>query len=39
MPDDVARAVTWVLSVGALAPFCGLILVLRFIQLVRRSQP
>ena len=34
---DVARAVTWVLSVGTLAPICGLIFVLRFIALVKRK--
>lgn len=35
-PEDVARAVTWVLSVGALAPILGLAFVLRFIALVKR---
>ncbi|WP_374651297.1 MFS transporter [Dongia sp.] len=38
LPNDVARAVTWVLSVGTLAPVCGLIFVLRFVALVRRKQ-
>lgn len=35
VPADVARAVTSVLSIGALAPFFGLLCVLRFISLVR----
>jgi len=35
-PGDVARAVTWVLSVGTLAPLCGLLFVLRFVILVKR---
>jgi MFS family permease len=35
-PADVAHAVTWVLSVGALAPMLGLVFVLRFIALVKR---
>ncbi len=35
-PADVAHAVTWVLSVGTLAPVLGLLFVLRFIALVRR---
>lgn len=34
---DVARAVTWVLGCGALAPFCGLFFVLRFVSLLRRT--
>jgi MFS family permease len=38
-PADVARAVTWVLGFGTLAPFCGLIFVLRFISLLPRSTP
>ncbi|MDY0872668.1 MFS transporter [Dongia rigui] len=36
-PADVAHAVTWVLSVGALAPMLGLVFVWRFIALVKRQ--
>lgn len=36
-PADVARAVTWVLGVGTLAPICGLVFVLRFISLLPRG--
>lgn len=35
---DVARAVTWVLALGILAPFCGLLFVLRFVTLLRRTK-
>lgn len=35
---DVARAVSWVLGLGILAPFCGLIFVLRFTALLRRTR-
>jgi predicted MFS family arabinose efflux permease len=38
VPADVARAVTWVLSAGTLAPLCGLVFVLRFVVLVKRRQ-
>jgi MFS family permease len=38
VPADVARAVTLVLTVGTLAPFCGLIFVLRFVVLVKRQR-
>lgn len=38
VPEDVARAVTWVLTVGTLAPLAGLLFVLRFVILVRRHE-
>jgi len=34
---DVGRAIGWVLGLGALAPFCGLLFVLRFVSLLRRK--
>jgi MFS family permease len=33
---DVARAIGWVLGLGALAPFCGFLFVLRFASLLRQ---
>lgn len=37
LAKDVAHAIGWVLGLGAIAPFCGLLFVLRFVALLRRN--